>query len=138
MAKAKRTDATHSNALVMPQQCPSCPWGPNGLESTRLAQSATVAKSQHQPLCHHHELHGKPEVFVCRGGLQWLAEQAHAAGIIEAPTIEAWEARRQADGFPERQLTVKRNWSGRGFLTRQSVGVPTPKQEEQRKQQKQR
>lgn len=112
-------------APIMPKQCPTCPFGPNGDPKTRQHVIDKLKLKEGGQICHHHELHGKSELYLCRGAFEEHCKLAHEWGLIDAPTIEAWEAKRDCYGFPQRKQKVEIDQTGQGFRTRQTMGVLT-------------
>jgi hypothetical protein len=78
---------------VMPAQCPSCPFGPDGdprvRESVMERVSLTMQGSQ---ICHHPVLYGKKETRLCRGSRDIQLQILTAFGILPEPTDQAFEA----------------------------------------------
>lgn len=82
---------------VMKTRCPTCPFGEKGERdrcqeiADRVRVQAITTASQ---ICHHPELHGKPQTHLCRGARNFQLQIFHRLGVIDAETDEAWEERR--------------------------------------------
>lgn len=126
---AKRVDADRVDSMtlpVMPRQCKTCPFGENGIEQTRQTVESRLGSGGQ--ICHHHELNGLPQRFICRGAFEVQAHAMYQLGVIEAPTLEAWDKQRREMGMPERNRLEAEDMSGKGFRTRQRMGIPRPHQ----------
>lgn len=49
-------------------------------------------------ICHHPRLHGHTETHLCRGARDHQLVVFHRMGVIDAPTDEAWAAKRKELG----------------------------------------
>ena len=79
---------------VMPVQCPTCPFREgNHSEITEMVMERTLTDSSQ--ICHHPATKGKKETHLCRGARLWQCEIMHKLGFLDAPTIEAWDAKRK-------------------------------------------
>lgn len=83
---------------VMKAKCKTCPFGPNG--DPELRAMVTSRLLQVSQSCHSTGLvRGKPDTHICRGARDVQNDLMFKLGIIEAPTDEAWEKKRNELGI---------------------------------------
>lgn len=88
---------TITDMPVMASCCPTCPFGPHGDRAVReMVEARCVAKSSQ--VCHHPRLHGREETHLCRGARNHQLTVFYRLGVIDAPTDEAWAAKRKELG----------------------------------------
>ena len=85
---------------VMRAPCATCPFRAD--RRGRHPDPKLVEKilgrtlSQASQICHHPTLSGKEQTHLCRGARDFQIAMFHRLGVLDAPTEEAWERRRQA------------------------------------------
>lgn len=90
-----------STLPVMPQKCPTCPFGDNDVLGVRKAIEVVLMEGVR--ICHKHELNGFRGNFICRGAFDEQCEIFYRMGVVSAPTQEAWDQKRREVGMPERR-----------------------------------
>ena len=87
---------------VMKKKCPTCPFRKNAkghYDVPWLAMELEATLLNVSRICHHPRLHGSRETHLCRGGRDQQLEIFYRMRFINAPTDEAWDAKRAELGI---------------------------------------
>ncbi|WP_036488107.1 hypothetical protein [Myxosarcina sp. GI1] len=79
-----------TNFKVNPRRCKTCPFNDDGcidIRNTVIRRILTEEKSQ---VCH-----GTNNKTLCRGARDYQQQIYFRLGVLEAPTDEAWDKKRQ-------------------------------------------
>ena len=103
-ARRKKDGSYHCAQMpVMAKQCPTCVFAkaPDGKHwlNPELAELVEGRMFECSQICHSPRLHGKKETHLCRGTRDRQAEVLFRMGFLEAPTDEAWNAKRKELGI---------------------------------------
>jgi len=94
---AKRVNT--STWKVRKRQCATCPFREdvNGRSVDPELRGKVEARvlTEASQICHHPVLYGKKEFELCRGARNFQLMFFHRIGFLDAPTDEAWEAKRK-------------------------------------------
>lgn len=85
----KRRKLIPRDMPVMPAQCRTCPFRPDG-DKRLVAAILDRTLLQAQQICHHPGLDDKPPTHLCRGARDEQLTLLHRLGYIKEPTDKAF------------------------------------------------
>ena len=83
-----------SDMEVMGAKFRTCPFR-EGNESPVTDMVKARCLTEASQICHHPKTVGKEETHLCRGAREYQAEHFHRLGLLDEPTLEAWDAKRK-------------------------------------------